>query len=288
MNSPQKRTTLCVYDHTGGGVIPVATVQQVAEECGLVVAPQAYAPAEVVGTIGLIHPPSNDTWESVLASAGKDEIRIRMSSQGRPGSALPVKTKVGAYGFELVPKPFDLPKAHWEAILSGLSDGEIIKTLAAGGDVRDLRGFFFRDPDPQILPALTILCQGYLAAHVDPRTAKLDIAQDQPAHELCDKALERMGWKTLIRNPEVELPGMLGRDRLGLQKTLLDPTWWKIFGEDDPLKIAQQEWGRQGNGPWQHVKALITQVVGGKGDIKPEVVARAYLALAGKLGKREQ
>lgn len=147
----------------------------------------------------------------------------------------------------------------------------------------------------EILPALAILCQGYLAAHVNPADGILELRRGETtARASCLKALELMGWKTFVENStrgEFNLPAELREQELRkrLQDEVRETSWWQIFGPDNLSAKAAQEWGKD----WDVSKSASCAAVGEllkfisrKRKIKPDSVAEAFLALSRKLENR--
>lgn len=136
----------------------------------------------------------------------------------------------------------------------------------------------------QYLPALAILCQGYLVIHINPETGEPENIgkEDNSARKLCKDAQELMGYNKLV-NDEAKVPLFIkDQDRRGdLQKKVCQPDWWQIFDTDDYIKKAYKEWGDDLQ-EWPKAETLFQEIMNDS-DIKPGVVADAYLAITKNL-----
>lgn len=144
--------------------------------------------------------------------------------------------------------------------------------------------------EPEILPALTILCQGYLAVHADPADGAPDprLTTDPPAYNDVAAALARMGWTDMVRRKQ---PGvwMLRADlespdaRRRLQDEVEQPAWWADILGPTAAPTAKREWSDGPADGWPPVAALLDLVRADR-SVPPRVVAAAYLRLADRLG----
>jgi len=128
--------------------------------------------------------------------------------------------------------------------------------------LQDIMDRLNREMAAKILPALSILCQGYLAVHSD-----VDAAQS---------ALDHMGWSDDLMPDRLDLGAK--RDEV------TDPQneWWQVFN-GDLKKQAKEEWERDPMGGWRKVSDLI-ECISSVEDPGTETVAEAYCKLVERLG----
>jgi hypothetical protein len=147
-----------------------------------------------------------------------------------------------------------------------------------------------RLPALDMLIKLSVLSQGYLAAHADPRTGQpeLDRLDDvQEAREICAAALERMGWVQYAAREKngaavpPELRTLASRGHLRSQ--VRRPDWWRTTLGPDPTAQVRTEWGGQLLEQRKRVEALLAVINDDRGEIRPSTVAQAYLAIAQRL-----
>lgn len=134
-----------------------------------------------------------------------------------------------------------------------------------------------------ILPALTILCQGYLAVHAEHKEQNKDWKDQDIAI-----ALEQMGWDSVDKSL---VPQSFG-EKESIEK-VRNPGWWWAAFEDDfknkdkkSLSVAiQEEWDMSGDKEIsKELEDLIKLIVADNEVKSPEMVAKAHLALVKKLG----
>lgn len=137
-----------------------------------------------------------------------------------------------------------------------------------------------------ILAALSILCQGYIAVHYDPVNKKLD-----PGYESGEKALEQMRWAEVFSDSAVK--NMLVKELLDdsnpnesrkhLYPKVEDPDYWDIFEgiEGDILGLVSKEWGDGDPEGRDKVSKLLSLITGGKtiGPCESSIVAEAFCAI---------
>lgn len=158
--------------------------------------------------------------------------------------------------------------------------------------------FCFRKAGLEFLPALSILCQGYLAVHADPETKnpELDSSEDDETIVLVKKALNEdyMNWGSV----DAEMLGEEMQNDAGRCKLRLDArriSWWNdVFaGETDVLGVVQKEWNpSDGDEDWSKVEALVrlfrlAEDDGPEKDVPPAIVAKAYCAIHARLARAE-
>lgn len=99
-------------------------------------------------------------WESLLDTSPFGSIRIRTSTVGRYGNPHRV-TNRNVIELNLYPKHSNLDKSDWEIILTEISKSGVALRIAEGDCPNELHTYFGTSI-PEILTALSILCQGFL------------------------------------------------------------------------------------------------------------------------------
>ena len=127
------------------------------------------------------------------------------------------------------------------------------------------------------LMALSILCQGYLAAHAEKQDKEWGPPEIKPA-------LKQMGWIELMggEEDESELSRQL-KNLSGQTGVVKDPKWWKVFDEDSLTNKCKEEWGSESSSKWSKVDTLVGRIKKGK-KLEPDTVSKAYCALSERLG----
>lgn len=93
----------------------------------------------------------------------------------------------------------------------------------------------------ELLSALSILSQGYLAVH----------ARQYRGEEKMKSALDQMGWSEELMSSSME----------GRVEKVVKPDWWHVFDDEDSLlEEAKEEWGEADG--WSKVKDLIIRITG--------------------------
>lgn len=139
-----------------------------------------------------------------------------------------------------------------------------------------------------ILPAIHLLCQGYLALHADLVTGLPDISNKNPAYALCKRALAGMRWQEFISQSGKDLLSDLHdpQKRKELQNTVSDPSWWRVTYKINLINEAKEEWGDSYHNDWLKVETLLKHIhPNGSGHhIGPITVAEAYSAISKRVG----
>lgn len=125
------------------------------------------------------------------------------------------------------------------------------------------------------LISLSILCQGYLAAHAELAETNGEIK----------KALERMGWD--------RVPPELQKKVKEKQKDVRKVSWWQVFGDNAALwETIKSEWdeGWTADSDVAQLVKMISSDTAIDIDIDIDIdnekaVAKAYLQLSSKLAK---
>lgn len=160
-----------------------------------------------------------------------------------------------------------------------------------------LRPLFERSPlNSEIFPALSVLCQGYLAVHAGPN-GKPEVEDEDKSIE---KALLAMGWAKVFESDETtrgldaRLKALDVSGRIAMRREVALPSFWNVFDVSGNevaklraavLASARKEWGAAAN---ESELKPVTDLIGllGESIADPALVARAYLALAKKMEAR--
>jgi len=122
-------------------------------------------------------------------------------------------------------------------------------------------------PEPEYLPALSILCQGYLAVH----------AEDDDDQENVEAALEQMGWSDDLLPDDVDVRAK--------KHEVADPEkeYWQAFGGTEWIDQVKEEWELDSVDGWGDVESLLNDIKENR-SLQPDTVAAAYCALVKRLG----
>src|SRR5262249_23638475 len=95
------------------------------------------------------------------------------------------------------------------------------------------RPWFLEPPTAQHhLMALSVLCQGYMVAHVPSEWVEPGVLKE---------ALERLGWNALIGSASGRA---LAKQVAGKAKLTEETGWWsKVLGDGDLHSTLRKEWG---------------------------------------------
>ncbi len=152
-------------------------------------------------------------------------------------------------------------------------------------------------PDISYLPALAILCQGYLTVQVAP-DGTLEV--DDPDRKIAE-AVKEMKWDKVLSSDEIRrsldprLTADDPKERVSLREIVADPSFWNVFAEshtEEPatsvklLSTAVNEWNAiSGPGDFEPVRRLAVKLESSQDPVLPAtLVAAAYLELVKKLG----
>lgn len=224
-------------------------------------------------------------WGELLADSQKGKVRIRTSSIGMPNPAHAVTDK-GAIALYLRPPHGKLKVQDWKKILEALADGKTGRGIANGQVPADLQRYFGEPAVFDVLPALSILCQGYLAAYAAPDGTAEPKFTDEGGHFA--SALREMGWSEAL----AEL-----QDKSPLRATVETAEFWNVFDPNQTnvaslrktiVDAGHTEWQRAGDcgadaeAQFEPVRTLIEKIGAPIGS--PSVVAKAYLQLVKRFG----
>lgn len=230
-----------------------------------------------------------DTASGEIAALGTALVTLRhfRDLQIAEGNDTVITVYFGGNGGQDDAAPPDALYRIWRPVSAGsgyLNNSEASELLKFAKGIKkkeeDIRPpNFLRDPRVFfMLPALSILCQGYLAAHALPE-----------AVPSIKHALEHMGMPAFLEG---------GGDDVALLKRIIplkrgetsSPDWWvKVLGKSKKSVEEQvaSEMGVKSIDSSTTVKALLEVVYKeAAGQIQPSVVADAYCDIVGKLTGR--
>lgn len=194
-----------------------------------------------------------------------------------PGNPAPRDGGVGIYRSTAVPH-FDLT----------VDDAKEI--IAYGkGERASLPRCCVRPKNKEIVAALCILCQGYLAVHSTESDGKPSLPATDPDYGSVNDALVAMGWQRFIESHGGGTPG--GTDFKKRRKELAKRSseYWDVFGKEDVSRALDEEWEGTKEGR-EDVQPFLNWLRNrrSKEPLGPAVVARAYMALREELERAEK
>ncbi|MCP4545546.1 MAG: hypothetical protein GY835_03635 [bacterium] len=212
-------------------------------------------------------------WHRLVDGLRSGSVVVRVSSDGRAGK-LQRLTDRGAVELQLQTSYRDLTATGLSQIVEELKKPGIGKSIVDGNCPPGLARYFSLQA-VEALSILSILCQGYLGAQ-----SCYDDGSAEAAKGVVADALEMMGYLKMIESQ---------RDYVR------SPHFWKPLQESLNSRSrpsAKREWiilcGRKADGTkasWGPVKTLLDLLEkNGTPADDVEVVARAYLELAARLG----
>ncbi|MEW8051850.1 MAG: hypothetical protein AB2809_15900 [Candidatus Thiodiazotropha sp.] len=233
-------------------------------------------------------------WDRVLGTLNDldaSAVFIHCSSAGRKGHSH--RMHGGLAILELQPRFGEMSKEQWKKLLQGL-DANNVSEIVKGKVPSELSEFFEMGHLMYLLPAICILCQGYLATQPDP----LKGLAGQSLGESTCKALTLMGWEK-VKNSDsasgILTPALKGEDKAGLEALRIEVAsdyYWMVLGErEDLVDRCAEEWLPTGTA--EDVETLkksdkfklITALEACAFPIEDsEIVAYTYLALHERLG----
>lgn len=220
--------------------------------------------------IAIVHV-TGEHWNTLINDYScPDRVRVRVSTAGFPDPSKPAKSDNGVYKLYLRHPIGDLTAAEWKKILSGLSNSYIVKALVRGENPKGLKRFFVHEMQGQ-LSALTILCEGYLAAHAE--TEDDDI----------NSALALMKW-TEFRESE-RGQEVIQSDLNKKMDVVQQPEWWlNVFEQASFREDVKKEWkdARDQEEMPTELNNLLAAIHSSESVIPPKIVADAYCVLRKK------
>jgi len=155
-------TTIGFYEHTDSGCVDdlIKTINQLNFSIKIGNTLNELTDYDVV----IVHTNNNDNWSNFLKQSKQNSVRIRISTAGfsQPKNLERLALN-GVYVLHLREKTTQV-KEQWEEILTGITDQLKLDNLVNKPSEKGL-GRFFVKTQIVIIPALSILCQGYLAVH---------------------------------------------------------------------------------------------------------------------------
>ena len=216
--------------------------------------------------IAIVHILTEDWKELIARYSCPGRVRVRVSTVGFTNTKSP-SIENGVYTFHLVPSTENL-KTEWKEILWGLSDKLTVDALVRGENPEGL-GHFFVHKVQDYLPALTLLCEGYLAVHIEAKTCHTDIHQ----------ALDLMGWTTFRKSDRSK--DLIQADLGDKKDNVQHPKWWlKVLEQESLYDNMKKEWEAAGGGEMPDtLNYLLNTIFEGKAVEPPKIVADAYCIL---------
>ena len=218
--------------------------------------------------------------------AKKDSIHVRCSTTRLEHY---IKSKANGAIFLNLRKSLDVMDSDdWQRFISALYANENLKLLRGGKVPDQLNEFLGPDRVLEVLPALCILCQGFLGAwrETEPDAERLAVGE-------IEEALKLMRWDELPQEIRNSVRERLGGDCPNDQQELFfsdlyKPSWWQVFEVNryDSLKslIEREFSGYETNGEISRDSVLkLAKFISSKTDISnnnmPEMVASAYISI---------
>ena len=225
----------------------------------------------------------NDEWESLCSAAKNAQVLLRVSTNGFADSPEPSRTLEGAFVLHLLPPTTQIETNDWVQILEVLRQPALLLELMEGRIPASLANYFTHQVT-DILSALAILCQGYLAVQASPLPEE---SNDSPQ---VWKALVRMGWIDFMRHSDSRA---VCQGLVKQKAEVAKQTWWRvaITGTRSDVKKQLCKELRQVRLPAE-LESLIDEIIPdeSQADIKEELetvqlttVSAAYLVLADRL-----
>ena len=233
--------------------------------------------------IAIVHTVDESAWPDVLEESPEGSIRIRTSSQGRSGNGHRV-TMRGVVELNLQPSHVTLSADEFVYIVSELIKPGIARAVVEGTIPPGLVRFFGIERVREILPSISILCQGHLAVNARFEDGDWGPPEIRPA-------LKQMGWLEAMKDDAVR--GLLRNDLLDQRDVVAKADWWldvfELEGDvatqvktlQDKLK---EEWNESTD---TQLPDEITQLLEALAEGTPKapgVVGDAYCKIAEKLG----
>ncbi|MDW7761980.1 MAG: hypothetical protein SCM96_15245 [Acidobacteriota bacterium] len=229
--------------------------------------------------LAICHVHNENEWMNFIEKSKPGSIRIRTSTQGRAGQKHYIKDNVivlelqKGHNFRLG----GVQQHEWEFIISELKKNGIAERIVKG-DVPNNMISYFGNLSLEVLPALSILCQGYLMVHF---AANPKLTKDLKVKESED----------LLKLAEFAREYSFPRELQSLVEEVESPDFWNVFDSDNNadltnlraeiMKDVNNEWGMDSINRIAPVINLIEQL--GKSIPAPELVIDAYLEIIKKL-----
>ena len=209
---------------------------------------------------------SDEGWQQIITNySSNGDIRVRVTVDGGSFNEPPVKEN-GVYKFHLETQAGILEAEDWQKIISGLSNPDNVKALVRGENPNGLRRFFVHQVMKH-LPALTILCEGYLAVY----------AEDT---DNISSALDLMGWTEFRKSEKGQ--NLVQQDLRDKKSIVQCSQWWLDVFEQESLDGAVKKEWKYKTGTKEiptALNSLLAAIRGGNTVVPPKIVADAYRVL---------
>jgi hypothetical protein len=275
--------TIGVYDHTtrsqviGDLVQAIVGVKDSISSAVFSFIEKERAEAEVIDALSPLdvvvgHFKFQDSWNKLVKSSAKGKIRIRTSTAGRSGHKH--TNENGVFVLQLQLSHNSVSVQEWRIIIEHLlTSGAALKIV--NGEIPSDMTKFFGSGTLEVLPALSILCQGYLI-----------VCANQSNEKVVPEYLKR--WVSEQWAEMSKRVGVIDVQKLG---------FWNVFGEKDTdglVNLAKSEWnGLADNGESEKVWKLLSAVAPNKQApneklvaTNEKLVADVFEAIERKLGAK--
>ena len=227
----------------------------------------------------ILHLNREDMWSEMQRKAARETVLLRVTNGHF--SQPPVQLSNGVFVLHLIRKVSKVTVEEWKEILTGLVNLDLVKALIDRKNPAGLRHFFI-DEEPK-LPALAILCQGYLAIHAE------EIGTEQDGQDpIFEQALNKMGWIN-FREANESISSSIRRDLESKRNKVRQPRWWlETFGllNEKDQTVLQHEWTQFKEAIKQELEGKENQTIArllaamfNQEEITSEIVAQAYCAM---------
>lgn len=177
----------------------------------------------------------DNAWQRFLESGQKDRKFVRVSSQGLSSSF--GRTEQGSYYFYVVPRHDSLEPDDWRHVLEFLTNKSLDACISQGELPDDVQKYFGAPIRYDMLPALSILCQGYLGVASEYRRQEKRV-KDQG--EDLKRALTDMQWDKV---PHDIIEEHIGKEIADKWQEVQNPRWWDVFELwDDGGEFSERTW----------------------------------------------
>ena len=229
----------------------------------------------------ILHLDREDVWSEMQRKATRETVLLRVTNGHF--SKPPIQLPNGVYVLHLIKKVSKVTKEEWQEILTCLVNRDNVKALIDRKNPAGLRHFFI-DEEPK-LPALGILCQGYLAIHAEAG----EIGTEQHGQDpIFEQALNKMGWIN-FREANESISLSIRQDLESKRNKVRQPRWWlETFGllNEKDQTVLQHEWTQfketikqELEGEENQTIARLLAAMFNQEEITSELVAQAYCAM---------
>lgn len=246
--------------------------------------PSQLAPYKIL----ILHLDSEKVWSEMQRKASRETVLLRVTNGHF--SQPPIQLSNGVFVLHLINKVSEVTVEEWKEILPGLANLDHVKALINRENPAGLKHFFI-DEEPK-LPALGILCQGYLAIHAEAG----EIGNEQDGKDqIFELALKKMGWLD-FRKVNDSIRSSIRQDLEKKRNKVRQARWWlETFGllHEKNQTLLQDEWKQFEKAIQQELDEKVDQTIEKshptiarlltairkQKEITPEIVAQAYCAM---------